>query len=1172
MWNHCNMCKQFFHVKCCGTTHKEFNSIKSSNSHWHCKVCEKNVSNNSNLLNVLCHTGNLGKTSKSDNQVKNSGKKKKCGNCRKNMPEHLQIINCGTCNNYFHVKCSGTSKQKFIDLQSCGESWDCTKCLSSRMPFVGLDNNELYLEMENTPIPSSDSIRSMPSFTIQSLLDEMPGQNFETDEFMSESITSKYFTPSEFLQTKLPPNQFSIIHINIASLSKHIDELRNLLTILNHPFDVIGITETRLHDEVPQTNIDIDGYEFKHTPTNTQCGGAGMYIKSSYNFDVKQNLSKSIDDVCESLFVELKRDGHKNLIIGCIYRHHSPIQTFIDTFLKDSLEYVSKQQSSKLTALMGDFNVDLIKYASETNTGNFYDLLCSHSFRPLILQPTRVTSKSATLIDNIFINDISCHSLGGNVTSSISDHFFQFCQLDIFQAPQHTRRVKYARDFRNFDKREFHEELLNIDWSKIVNENEGTENSSQNFLNKMDEILNYMAPYRKMTQKEIKLEKMPWITQGLLKSMRVRDNLYRQLTHKKDEIDKANIFKLYKRYRNMIVNLLRVSKNNHYTSFFLQNQGNVKKTWDGIRNLIDVSKKKCAPPTKIVYNNEIKTSNIDMANSLNDFFTNVGSSIESKIPKSKRTFSSFLGDANSKSIFLSPCDNRELLLIISQMKSSKACGPNSISTNLLIEFSELLVNPLVSIINMSLKEGIFPSLNKEATVCPIHKKNDKSDCGNYRPISLLSNISKLFEQVMYVRIEDFLKSSDILYKHQFGFRKQHSTNHALLSIVEQVRTSLDNKMYSCGVFIDLEKAFDTVNHQILLSKLNNYGIRGVANQWFSSYLSNRYQSVVLNGEISTRKPITCGVPQGSILGPLLFLIYINDMYLAVQSSTVYHFADDTNLMCSSTSLKKLRIAVNKDLNLLYEWLCANRLSVNTGKTEFIVFRPPRHNPAVRLTLKFNKIKLFESTKIKYLGLILDNKLNWKAHITELRKKLGRAVGMLYKIRTLCPTSVLRSLYFSLFNSHLTYGLAVWSSASNSEINKIKSLQKKAIRAISMLRTQDDSINSRNFYDLKLLNVDDQIIFQKSSLMWDYDHNILPSSLTECFTRSSRVHNYFTRGALRGNLHHKKVNTLKFGIKSFKYQGIQILNNLKKLDIYCNTNIKSKFLKHYKAYLFSKYIT
>ena len=553
------------------------------------------------------------------------------------------------------------------------------------------------------------------------------------------------------------------------------------------------------------------------------------------------------------------------------------------------------------------------------------------------------------------------------------------------------------------------------------------------------------------------------------------------------------------------------------------------------------------------------------------FFTNIGSLIENKIPKSKKAFSSFLGDPNCRSVFLTPCDSEEILLLLGQMKSSKASEPNSISTNLLIEFRDLLVYPLVSIINMSFKEGAFPSLNKEASVCPIFKKGDRTKCENYRPISLLSNLSKLFEKVMYARIEDFLKSSDILYKYQFGFRKQHSTNHALLSIVEQIRTSLDKKMYTCGVFVDLEKAFDTVNHKILLSKLDHYGIRGVANSWFESYLSDRYQTVQLNGATSSRQPITCGVPQGSILGPLLFLIYINDMHLSVASSTVFHFADDTNLMCSGMTLKKLRRALNKDLALLYDWLCANRLSINTGKTEFIVFRPPRHNVDIRLTLKFHHTKLFESTKIKYLGLILDNKLSWKPHITELCKKLSRAVGMLYKIRTFCPTSVMRSLYFSLFNSHLSYGLVVWGNASKIDINKITSLQEKAIKAISKHKNGDDINISREYFNLNILNINDQINYQISSLMWDYDHNVLPSSLTQCFTRSSRIHNYKTRGALRGNLFHTKVNTIKYGIKAFRYQGVQVLNNLKKLDIYKNAKTKLKFLRDLKSYTLSKYI-
>ena len=541
------------------------------------------------------------------------------------------------------------------------------------------------------------------------------------------------------------------------------------------------------------------------------------------------------------------------------------------------------------------------------------------------------------------------------------------------------------------------------------------------------------------------------------------------------------------------------------------------------------------------------------------FFVNIGKFVEAKIPKSKQSFFTYLKESNNKSIFLTPCTSIELVSIIKNMKSSKACGPYSIPTNLLIEFSDQLVHPLASIINMSITEGVFPSFCKEADVCPIHKKSEKTKCENYRPISLLSNISKIFERVMYDRLDNFLTSLEIIYKFQFGFRKTYSTNHALLSIVEQIRNALDKKMFSCGVFIDLEKAFDTVNHHILLSKLHHYGIRGVANKWFSSYLSNRYQKVALNGESSTTLPVSCGVPQGSILGPLLFLIYINDMNTAMQFSTVYHFADDTNLLYSCKCLKVLRKRMNKDLVLLCDWLCANRLSLNATKTEFIVFRPLRHRSTDRVTLKLHHTILFESSKIKYLSLILDNKLDWKSHISELSKKLSRALGLLYKIRDLCPLSVLRSLYFSIFNSHLSYGLVVWGNASKLYINKIKSLQKRALKSVVSAHNDNININSIH-HDLKILNVDHQLQVQLSSLMWDYDHDSLPISLKMHFKKTNVVHNYSTRAASKGNLYLNKVNTVKYGIKSFRYQGVKVLNDLKNMSIYKNIVKKSIFLK------------
>ena len=225
-----------------------------------------------------------------------------------------------------------------------------------------------------------------------------------------------------------------------------------------------------------------------------------------------------------------------------------------------------------------------------------------------------------------------------------------------------------------------------------------------------------------------------------------------------------------------------------------------------------------------------------------------------------------------KSIFLRPCSSDELLSIIYGLDSSKANGPNSVPFFILKDFAPLLLEPLCVIINMSLREGVFPSLLKTANISPIFKKGDKLKCENYRPISLLSNISKIFERIMYNRVENFLLSTNQFYDLQFGFRKNYSTNHALISITEQIRESMDNRLFTCGVFIDLEKAFDTVNHNILLSKLVNFGIRGNANLWFRSYLSNRLQSVIINSIHSNKANVSCGVPQGSIFGPLLLMI------------------------------------------------------------------------------------------------------------------------------------------------------------------------------------------------------------------------------------------------------------------------------------------------------------
>ena len=591
-----------------------------------------------------------------------------------------------------------------------------------------------------------------------------------------------------------------------------------------------------------------------------------------------------------------------------------------------------------------------------------------------------------------------------------------------------------------------------------------------------------------------------------------------------------------------------------------------KKTWEGIREVINISKKTHTVPKEILYKNVTHTNSEDMSNCFNDFFVNIGNSVEAKIPNVDTQFTDFLKNRNNFSLFLKPVNEDELKTMISNLATSKSCGPNSVPTHILKTNFEFLVSPLKHIINLSFTEGCFPQLLKLSEVCPIFKKKDKNKCENYRPISLLSNLSKLFERAMHTRIYEFLESHSVFSNLQFGFRKKHSTNHALLEIFEKIKEKLDQKTFSCGVFIDLEKAFDTVNHNILIKKLEFYGIRGVTNQWFLSYLSNRQQRVKLDGKKSSYLNVTCGVPQGSILGPLLFLIYINDMKNSVKNSILHHFADDTNLLCSGADEKILKKKMNEDLRLIYIWLCANRLSLNVDKTEFVVFRPPRTNTFNRFTLKLNRTTLYESPKIKYLGLILDKTLSWKYHIFELRKKLSRAVGILYKMRALnTPKNVLLSLYYSLFHSHMSYGICLYGLADSQYITKISLIQKRAIRIIS--KAPFNAHTEPLFKNLGILNFSKTLKFQFSMLMWQHDHGELPDCFNNYFKKVNSIHTHNTRAASSKKLSENiLVNTDSYGKHMLKFIGPRIFNEIVTLDFYNRCNNKVGFKTNLKKYI------
>ena len=414
---------------------------------------------------------------------------------------------------------------------------------------------------------------------------------------------------------------------------------------------------------------------------------------------------------------------------------------------------------------------------------------------------------------------------------------------------------------------------------------------------------------------------------------------------------------------------------------------------------------------------------------------------------------------------------------------------------------------------------------------------------------------------------DFLDEHDILYEHQFGFRKFYSTAYSLIEITEKVKNTIDDGKYGCGIFIDLKKAFDTVNHNILLTKLEHYGIRGNILKWFESYLSSRKQYVFYNGVSSDVASFTCGVPQGSVLGPLLFLIYINDLPNISSKLSFFLFADDTNIYYESSNLKELEKTVNKELKLLTLWLNLNRLALNVSKTNFVIFRSPKKPLNHNVTLIMNKKAIEQKDHVKYLGILMDQHLSWKQQINNVSKKISRGIGILAKLRGIGMDKMLLSnIYYCLVFSYLSYGVEAWGSACRSDLSKIRVLQNKAVRIISGRQyfqiygeTPGPLPSADPLYkELKFLDFNDIYNFSIAKFIYLTLCEKSPSLFHNWFKYTHDVHSHATRSSViisrddmfdpgtessKYTLFTKQSNLHNYGRKMIQVSGPLVWNKL-----------------------------
>ena len=705
----------------------------------------------------------------------------------------------------------------------------------------------------------------------------------------------------------------SVLNVNVRSLKSNLEKLEALVLTRESPPDILCLTETWLAENDDPKMFLVNGYTQYIAKNRTSLGGGVMIqVKNSCNL-----LNEHKIDFDEAVMAEIACKNYKFFIAVVYNKPKANKLEFID-----ALDNFLSDKSSNRTPIIicGDFNINILE--ENLLIKNYLSVIDSNGFEIGPMEPTRVTEKSSTCLDDFIYQNVSKSEISVLQEEEVADHYPTVFHWSI-QTSSESKKVAYRNtsflknppQVQSFQEK-LYEELENS-YEQIISE-KSVNSCFNSFTDIFEKVLNVFAPLKTCTNKN--KETPPWYD-NKLKSLRNKRNK----AHKNWKLNPHNsdYLKVFKDLRNTFQKTLETTKKQFYLNKFKSCVGDSRKTYKLLNEIKGEQKSaNSVPYLDVLQADNNEPSQMDIAEAFNDHFTSVAKDIIRTLPPSEEIKISRV----DKSMFLFPANEQEILEIIQNLENKSSSGDDYIS-NLIIKSASTIIAPyLTGLVNKSMNQGVFPDKLKNAKVIPLFKEGSKTDVNNYRPISLLKIWSKIFERVIYNRMYHFMEHFSILYNKQFGFRAKHSTIDALVDLTENVRSR------SCkvviGFFLDLKKAFDTLDHSILLSKLERLGFRGNCLAWLTSYLTDRFQRVEVNGVSSQWRKIEHGVPQGSILGPLLFLIYINDLPTACPDIKVLLFADDTGLMAVDEQIEYL----DSNLLMLGKWLIANKLALNLSKT------------------------------------------------------------------------------------------------------------------------------------------------------------------------------------------------------------------------------------------------